>query len=147
LADALITSCTIRTHPNAKVDDRFKFTVPASAKLAQQSVTVRLPIMHHMLQIIPKIAPLERQQRHYRVFVSLNNMTLGRSTPLPLPDDPLPMNPLVFDAQLQPGGNRIQCYVVAALPKGQKLPNGAEVEVERISILIHLLSYSTDETG
>jgi hypothetical protein len=100
-----------------------------------------MPYAHNMIQIIPRIAALERQQRQYRIFVSVNNMPLPRSTPLPIPEDPLPLNSLVFDAQLQPGGNRIQVYIVAALPKGEKLPSGVEGEVERITIIAHLLSH------
>jgi hypothetical protein len=139
IADALITSVTMRTHPSIHTDSRFKYELRAHPKLAQQNVAVVVPAKHKMMQIIPKIAPLEQQFRQFRLFVLFNNMMLHRTTPLPIPDDPLPANALVYDATLQPGVNAIQVHVIAALPKGQKLPNGSECELEKFTILVHLL--------
>ncbi len=138
-ADALLESLVIRTHPHAmKSDERFRHVVQASPKLAQQTIVVQVPPGHHTLQIIPQIAPLEQQRRQYRAFVQWQDKTLPRSVPVPSPEDPLPHNALVFDAPLQPGGNRIAVSIVAALPHGEKLPDGEEAESERFTILAHL---------
>ncbi|KAL1871303.1 hypothetical protein VTK73DRAFT_2135 [Phialemonium thermophilum] len=141
LADALITNLVIRTHPSIHAEKRFKLEVAADAKLAQQSVTVLVPSSQFKLQIIPKLPPLEQQQRQYRLFVILNGTLLGRSAPIPVPGDHLQLtaNTPVFDAVLMPGPNLIELQMVAALPKGQKLSNGAECELEKITVVAHLL--------
>lgn len=77
---------------------------------------------------------MEQQQRQYRLFITVNGSMVGRATPLPIPDDPLPVNAIVFDIPLQPGTTVISVTMIAALPKGQKLPSGAECELERISV-------------
>jgi hypothetical protein len=141
IAEASIGSIMIRTHPSIRVERRFKYEILGHPKLAQQSVTVTLPANHKTLQIVPKLAPLEQQQRQYRLFVLLNNSILPRSTPLPIPDDPLPSNAVVYDGNLQAGTNVIQVHLIAALPKGQTLPNGSECELEKFTILAHLPRY------
>ncbi len=72
----------------------------------------------------------------------MNGHMITRGTPTPAPDDPLPPNALVFEVMLQPGTNMIAITVVAALPKGQKLPSGADCEMEKITINAHLSKYS-----
>ncbi|KAK3354663.1 Bromodomain-containing protein [Neurospora tetraspora] len=135
LADALIHSILIRTHPSIPLERRFRLEVPAHPKLAQQNLTVHLPTNHSRLQLIPRLSPiLEQQQRQYRLFITINGSMVGRATPLPISDDPLPVNAIVFDLPLQPGTTVISVTMIAALPKGQKLPSGAECELERISI-------------
>lgn len=135
LADALIHSILIRTHPSIPLERRFRLEVPAHPKLAQQNLTVHLPTNHSRLQLIPRLSPImEQQQRQYRLFITINGSVVGRATPLPIPDDPLPVNAIVFDLPLQPGTTVISVTMIAALPKGQKLSNGAECELERISI-------------
>lgn len=139
ISDALLPSLLIRTHPSIPMDRRFRLEIPAHPKEAQQNISVHLAGNHSRLQIIPRLAPFEQQGRQYRLFVSVNGQTVGRSTPLPIPDDPLPVNAMVFDAGLQLGTNIIAVTVVAALPKGQKLPNGADSELESMSINVHLM--------
>ncbi|KAK3942759.1 Bromodomain-containing protein [Diplogelasinospora grovesii] len=139
IADALIASVLLRTHPSIHVDRRFRLEIPAHPKLAQQSLTIHIGGAHSRLQLIPRLAALEQQQRQYRLFVTINGQMVGRATPLPIPDDPLPMNAMVFDIPLQPGSNMISVQMIAALPKGQKLPTGADCELERITVMAHLL--------
>jgi hypothetical protein len=92
------------------------------------------------VQIIPRLNPaLELQQRQYRLYIMLNGIALPRATPLPIADDPLPANALVFEAPLNPGVNWIQLIAVAALPKGQRLPNGADCEVEKFTVMARLM--------
>jgi len=142
LADALIASLLVRTHPTIPVEQRqerrFRLELPAHPKLARQNLTFHLNGIHTRLQLIPRLAPLEQQQRQYRLFVTVNGHTVGRATPLPLPDDPIPPNAPVFDLMLHPGTNMITVIIIAALPKGQKLPGGEECEVEKFTLNAHL---------
>ena len=138
-ADSLLPSVLIRTHPSVAMDHRFRLEIPADAKEAHQNLTVHVPGNHGRLQVIPRLAPFEHQGRAYRMFVSINGQTVGRATPLPVPDDPLPQNAIVFDLNLQYTTNIVIITVIAALPKGQKLPNGADCEVERLVLNCQLL--------
>ena len=128
----------IRTHPSIPLERRFRLDIPANPKIAQQNITVHIPGNHHRLQLVPRLAPLEQQQRTYRLFVTINGQTVGRATPLPISDDPLPQNAMVFDLGLTAGTNLVVVTMIAALPRGQKLPNGAECEVEKMTINAHL---------
>ncbi|KAL2257528.1 hypothetical protein VTK26DRAFT_9516 [Humicola hyalothermophila] len=139
LSDALMPSVLLRTHPAVATDRRFRLELPAHPTEAQQNLALHVPGSHSRLQLIPRLAPLEQQGRGYRLWVTLNGQTLGRATPLPIPDDPLPVNALVFDLPLQYTTNIIAITIVASLPRGQKLCNGADVEVERMIINAQLL--------
>ncbi|KAK1755277.1 Bromodomain-containing protein [Echria macrotheca] len=145
LADALIQSVLIRTLYGVPVppERRFRLEILAHPTLAQQNLTVHIPANQYKLQIIPKLAPLEQQQRHHRLFVTMNGHLVSRGTPTPAPDDPLPPNALVFEVGLQPGTSVIVITLVSALPKGEKLPNGSDCELERITINAHLSKFST----
>ena len=131
----------IRGHPTIHTDARFSYEIPADATLAQRTLVVTVPSNQYKLQIIPKLPPLEQQQRQYRLFVVVNGSSLGRSAPIPLPGDTVPLNPnsLVFDASLLPGLNYIELHIIAALPKGQTLSNGADCELEKLILVTHLL--------
>jgi hypothetical protein len=145
LADALIQSVLIRTLYGVPVppERRFRLEILAHPTLAQQNLTVHIPANQYKLQIIPNLAPLDQQQRHHRLFVTMNGHLVSRGTPTPAPDDPLPLNALVFEVGLQPGTSVIAITLVSALPKGQKLPNGSDCELERITINAHLSKLST----
>ncbi|KAK4157748.1 Bromodomain-containing protein [Chaetomidium leptoderma] len=138
-ADSLIPSVLIRTHPSVAMDHRFRLEIPAHPKEAHQNLTLHIPGNHNRLQLIPRLAPFEQQGRQYRVFVAVNGQTVGRATPLPVPDDPLLPDAVVFDANLQYVTNIIAITVIASLPKGQKLPNGADCELEKLVLNIQLL--------
>lgn len=138
ISDALITSILVRTHPTIPLERRFRLEIPAHPRFSQQNITVHLPPGHSRLQLIPRIAYLEQQHRQYRIFVAINNQFVGRATPLPIPDDPLPSNAMVFECSLQPGTNQIAVTMIAALPKGQKLPGGEDCELERVTINAYL---------
>lgn len=132
-------SVLIRTHPTVAMDHRFRLEIPAHPKEAHQNITLHIPGNHSRLQLIPRLAPFEQQGRQYRLFVMVNGQMVGRATPLPVPDDPLPQNAVVFDIGLQLMTNIITLSVIASLPKGQKLPNGADCEVEKLVLNIQLL--------
>ncbi len=121
------------------MDHRLRFEIPADAKEAHQNLALHIPGNQGRLQVIPRLAPFEQQGRAYRMFVSINGQTVGRATPLPVPDDPLPQNAIVFDLNLQYATNIIVITVIAALRKGQKLPNGADCEVEKLTLNTQLL--------
>jgi hypothetical protein len=121
------------------MDQRFRFEIPAHPKEAHQNFAIHIPGQHSRLQLIPRLAPFEQQGRAYRLFVSINGQTMPRATPLPVADDPLPVNALVFDLPLQYATNIISITIIAALPKGERLSNGADCEVERLVINAQLL--------
>lgn len=144
LADALITNLCIRAHPNlGKLEGtRFKLNIPADPVYAQHSSTVHVPNQQYKLQLILRIAPLEQQNRAYRLFVVCNNQVQVRTPPFPIADMndvDVKGNPLVFDANLALGMNEIQVHIVAALPKGEKLPGGEDCEVEVFRVVAQLL--------
>ncbi|KAK0667707.1 hypothetical protein QBC41DRAFT_323289 [Cercophora samala] len=138
IADSLLPSVLVRTHPTVPGDRRFRMEIPADPKLAQNSVTFHLPASHSRLQLIPRLAFFEQQGRQYKLMVQINGQMVGRATPIPVPDDPLPLNAMVFDLGLTLGTNMIVVTVVASLPKGQKLENGASAEVEKLTMNVHL---------
>ncbi|KAL2184402.1 hypothetical protein L209DRAFT_757879 [Thermothelomyces heterothallicus CBS 203.75] len=139
VADALLLSVLIRTHPTLVIDPKFRLEIPAHPKEAHQNLTTHIPATHSRLQLIPRLAPFEQQGRQYRMFVTVNGQTIGRAPPVPADDDPLPPNPIVFDLVLQPVTNIIAVTVIASLPKGQRLPNGADCEVEKLVLNVQLL--------
>ncbi|KAK5663543.1 hypothetical protein OQA88_3974 [Cercophora sp. LCS_1] len=136
LSDALMPNLLIRTLYGVPVppERRFRLEIPAHPKLAQRNFTVHIPAGQHKLQIIPTLAPLDQQQRQHRLFVTINGHMVSRGTPTPAPDDPIPPNALVFEVNLQPGTNLIAITVLAALPRGQKLPSGTDCELEKVTI-------------
>lgn len=121
------------------MDHKFRIELLAHPREAHQSLTMHLPASHHRLQLIPRLAPFEQQGRQYRMFVAVNGHTVGRAVPLPVKDDPLPQNAIVFEASLQASTNIIVVTVIANLPKGQKLMNGADCEVEKLVLNLQLL--------
>ncbi|KAL2135503.1 hypothetical protein VTI74DRAFT_8234 [Chaetomium olivicolor] len=138
-ADSLMPSVLIRTHPTVAMDQRLRFEIPAHPKEAHQNFSIHIPGQHNRLQLIPRLAQFEHQGRAYRLFVNINGQMVGRATPLPVADDPLPPDAIVFDLALQPTTNIITVTVIAALPKGQRLPNGADCEVEKLILNAQLM--------
>ncbi|KAH0444215.1 bromodomain containing protein [Colletotrichum camelliae] len=139
IADALISSLKVQTHPMINLDRRFEVTVKPLEKVSQQSVTVHMPANQLRIQIIPTLpAFLEKEGRQYRLWVIINRHTL---TPVHgVPGQVLSTGERVFEAQLQAGiVNTIEVHVVAALPKGQKLPSGEDFEVEQMTVLANVV--------
>ncbi|GKT91773.1 LOW QUALITY PROTEIN: bromodomain containing protein [Colletotrichum tofieldiae] len=137
-ADALISSLKIHTHPMINMERRFEITLLPLEKEAQQSVTVHMPPNHLRVQIILVVpSSLEKEGRQWRLFVLVNRQIAHQAHPVP--GQVLPFGARVFDAQLQAGAvNTIEVSVAAALPKGQKLPSGADFEVEQMTVLAHV---------
>ncbi|KAK4229721.1 hypothetical protein QBC38DRAFT_358705, partial [Podospora fimiseda] len=138
-ADSLLPTVLLRTHPNIPMERRFRVEIQASPKEAQQNIVLQIPGNHSRLQLIPRLHPqLEQQGRQHKLFVNINGVLVHRATPLPIPDDPLPPNSMVFELGLQLGTNIITVTAVAALPKGQKLSNSADSEVEKLTVYANL---------
>ncbi|KZL87144.1 bromodomain containing protein [Colletotrichum incanum] len=137
-ADALISSLKVHTHPMVNVERRFEITLLPLEKEAQQSVTVHMPPNHLRVQIVLVVpSSLEKEGRQWRLFVLVNRQIAHQAHPVP--GQVLPLGARVFDAQLQAGAvNTIEVSVAAALPKGQKLPSGADFEVEQMTVLAHV---------
>lgn len=55
--------------------------------------------------------------------------------------DPVQAGDLVFDISLHQGVNTIEVWMIAALPKGQAMPNGADAVVEKITVLANVAKY------
>lgn len=135
--DALITNLCIRTPLDSSPERRFVFNVPPHPKLLQPSYTISLGPSQWKLQIIPRMSPaLEEQQRAYKMFVLVNGQLLGRG--IPNPRDPIQHGESLHDAQLHAGTNTIVVQMIAALPKGQTLPNGSDAVLEKITIFANV---------
>ncbi|EFQ25445.1 uncharacterized protein GLRG_00589 [Colletotrichum graminicola M1.001] len=137
-ADALITSLKIQTHPMINAERRFEITLLPLEKEAQQSVTVHMPPGQLRVQIVLVVpSSLEKEGRQWKLFVLVNRQIAHQAHPVP--GQVLPLGARIFEAQLQAGAvNNIEVSVAAALPKGQKLPSGADFEVEQMTVLAHV---------
>lgn len=136
--DAILKNLCIRTPLDNNPDRRFVFNVPAHPKLLQQSFTIVLGPTQWKLQIVPRISSaLEEQQRPYKLFIMINGVVLGRGTPNPR--DPIQPDELLYDASLHQGVNTIKIQMIAALPKGETLPNGSDAVLETITIMANVM--------
>lgn len=138
LSEAILANLCLRTPPDNGAEKPFVFNVPPHAKLLQQSFTVNLAANQWKLQIVPRLSPiLEQQQRPYKLYVVVNGQTLARG--VPTPRDTMQNGELLYDAQLHQGVNTIVLQMIAALPKGQRLPNGSDAVLEKITILANVM--------
>ncbi|KAK2596856.1 hypothetical protein N8I77_012745 [Diaporthe amygdali] len=138
LAEAVLANLCLRTPLDNNAEKRFVFNVPPHPKLLQQSFTVNLAANQWKLQIVPRVSPvLEQQQRPYKLYVVVNGQTLARG--VPTPRDTIQNGELLYDAQLHQGVNTIVLQMIAALPKGQKLPNGSDAVLEKVTILANVV--------
>lgn len=136
--DALITNLSIRTPLDNGPERRFMFNVPPHPKLLQPSYTIGLGPTQWKLHVVPRMCTtLEEQQRAYKLFVMVNGQPLGRG--IPNPRDPIQHGELLYDAQLHAGTNTIVVQMIAALPKGQTLPNGSDAVLEKITIFANVM--------
>ncbi|KAF6829761.1 bromodomain containing protein [Colletotrichum plurivorum] len=138
-ADALISSLKVQTHPMINAERRFEITLTPLEKETQQSVTVHMPANQLRIQIIPTIpAFLEQEGRQWRLWVSINRHIIHPAHAVP--GQMVPPGARAFEAQLLAGNlNHIEVHVAAALPKGQKSPNGEDFEVEQMTVLANVV--------
>ena len=126
------------SHIASQVENRLSLTLPASTTEAQQEVTFHVPMTHFRIQIKPQIASfLEEQQREWKLNVHHDMKPLPPSS-----NSVEKRNEPVFETSLHYGVNRIEVTLVAALPKGEKAPNGLNMELERFVVHLNLLRHS-----
>ncbi|KAI1774763.1 Bromodomain-containing protein [Hypoxylon cercidicola] len=137
-SEALIPKLVITSHPSLQLDSRLSITIPASPTETQQELVFNAPASHFRLQLKPQIAPfLEAQQREWKLNVIHDSVRLyPSSVPFDKRSEP------VFDATLRYGINRLEVSLVAALPKGEKAPNGLNMELEKFVVHFNLLRHS-----
>ncbi|KAK8164438.1 Bromodomain-containing protein [Phyllosticta citrichinensis] len=134
-ADALLPNITINTHPQLNVARPFKFNIPASPKLTEQSVTVSLPGTHTSIQIQPHV-PVALTQRPWRIFVSVNNTRINQVTNLETRGE---KGRPVYESRMQPGVNRIEIEVIAATASVAGKPKSEGVDLEKCIIFVNLM--------
>ncbi|KAL1882150.1 hypothetical protein Daus18300_000635 [Diaporthe australafricana] len=138
LSEAILANLCLRTPLDNSTEKRFVFNVPPHPKLLQQSFTISLAANQWKLQIVPRVSPdLEQQQRPYKLYVVVNGQTLARG--VPTPRETIQNGELLYDAQLHQGVNTIVLQMIAALPKGRKLPNGSDAVLEKITVLANVM--------
>ncbi|EOD51898.1 Bromodomain containing protein [Neofusicoccum parvum] len=160
VADALLPNVAIHSHPALKLQRPFKFNIPASATLTQQSITISLPGTHSSIQVKPYV-PVAQTQRPWRLFVTVNNTRISEVYQPPTqaqqqqpnasgsPEKQQPQPPRekghpLFEARLQPGVNRIDIEVVAGTApmqvRGQPVPKERDaVEMEKCTVFVNLM--------
>ncbi|CAK7234158.1 hypothetical protein SBRCBS47491_008854 [Sporothrix bragantina] len=151
----LLTNLTIRTHPALNTGDRrYEIQLPPHPKLTQRSVTLNIPAGQWRQQLYVSLNPaIQKQQRPFKMFVISNGATLG---PVPTPPPPPPSqssaspppptlevdeHAKLYEVNLHPGVNVVQVQLIVGLGKDQKLPNGAEAELEKITIFANMLKF------
>ncbi|KAI2638543.1 Bromodomain-containing protein [Xylaria nigripes] len=134
---ALMPKLVIITHPTLQVENQLLITIPASATEYQQEIVFNAPSSQFRLQLKPLIAPfLEREHREWKLNVMHDAMRLyPSSVSFDRRGEP------IFDVTLRYGVNRLEVTLVAALPKGEKAPNGLNAEMERIVVHFNLLRH------
>lgn len=128
----------ITSHPNLQLENRLSITIPASPTETQQELVFNAPPSHFRLQLRPFVAPfLEAQHREWKLNVLHDTLRLYPSSgPFEKRNEP------VFDATLRWGPNRLEVSLVAALPKGEKSPNGLNMELEKFVVHFNLLKHT-----
>ncbi len=127
----------ITTHPSAQVENKLVTTFTASVTEYQQEVVVNMPLSHFRLQLKPQVAPfLETEHREWKLNVIHDTTRLfPSSVSFDKRGEP------IFDVTLRYGINRVEVTLVAALPRGEKAPNGLNMEMERFVIHMNLLKH------
>lgn len=109
-----------------------------SPSTSHQSITINLPSTHYYIQVVPVVARHVLTRQH-KLFVTINGQRL-HAVPN-IQGGIIDRENQIFGVRLNPGVNRIEVEVIAALPKSAaKGGNGSdEVELEKFSIYANLL--------
>ncbi|CAN8100916.1 unnamed protein product [Discula destructiva] len=135
--DAVLTNLCIRTPLDNNPEKRFVFNVPPHPELLQQHFTINLGPTQWKLQIVARVsADLYPQMRPYKLFIMVNGKILLHDNPNSR--EPLQAGEVAFDASLHQGVNTISVHMIAALPEGKKMPNGADAVMEKILVLANV---------
>jgi hypothetical protein len=130
LADALLASVTLASHPHLKLPKPLQVTIPPHPTLAQQSRTMTLPSSHYYLQISSTISKALSFGRPYKIFVTVNNMRL---TQRETQQDGF-LRTHVYEASLVQGVNRIEVEVAASRDPGKE-----GLDVEKLTVFANLM--------
>ncbi|KAI0517154.1 Bromodomain-containing protein [Xylaria bambusicola] len=135
--EALMPRLVITTHPSAQVENKLVATLHASMTEYQQDIVINMPVSHFRLQFKPLVASfLETEQREWKLNVMHDTARLfPSSASYERRGEP------VFDVTLRYGINRLEVTLIAALPKGEKAPNGLNMEMERFVLHMNLLRH------
>ncbi|KAI1288923.1 Bromodomain-containing protein [Xylaria venustula] len=136
-AEALVPRLVVTTHPSAQVENKLVTNFPASATEYQQEIVVNIPLNQFRLQFKPQVASfLETEHREWKLNVIHDTTRLfPSSVSFDKRGEP------TFDVTLRYGINRLEVTLVAALPKGEKAPNGLNMEMERFVLHMNLLKH------
>jgi len=155
IADALIYSLLITSHPSLALPNPFTHHLPASPLLSHHLLTLTLPYTHSILQFEPSLNPSlggttsttpshhtngkytspTVERRPYKLFVLVNGQRVQANF---LPGQAR----LQYDVRLGVGMNRVEVECVAlAVGEKQASPGtrGEALEVERIGVFINVL--------
>jgi hypothetical protein len=119
LADALLASVTLASHPHLKLSKPLQVTIPPHPTLAQQSRTMTLPSSHYYLQISSTISKALSFGRPYKIFVTVNNMRLTQRE---------------TQQDGVQGVNRIEVEVAASRDPGKE-----GLDVEKLTVFANLM--------
>ncbi|KAM0329381.1 hypothetical protein ACHAQA_004688 [Verticillium albo-atrum] len=139
-SDALIQNLRVQTHPALNLQPhQIVYDLQPLERESQQSVSMHLPASHLRVQIILTLPSfLQAQQRQYKVWVIANKQVLSQQAPYA--GQVLPPFSSAYEAQLHAGSvNVIEVHVIAALPKGERTPDGPEVELEQFTVLANVM--------
>ncbi|OAA55226.1 bromodomain protein [Niveomyces insectorum RCEF 264] len=143
--EPLFTNLALRTQPAINCGhSRFAIKMPPHPKLTQRSITLNIPHGQWRQHLLVTMTPsIQQQQRPFKMFVIANGATLGQSAPLPnVPaTDPAEIGAKLYEVNLHPGVNVIQVQLIVGPGKDQKLPNGADAELERVTIFANMMKY------
>ncbi|KAI0466603.1 Bromodomain-containing protein [Xylaria cf. heliscus] len=135
--EALMHRLVITSHPSLPVESKLFMAFLASATEYQQEVVVNVPLSHFRLQLKPQVAPfLEPEHREWKLHV-IHDAT--RIYPSSVSFDK--RGEPVFDVTLRYGINRVEVTLLAALPRGERAPNGLNMEMERFVVHLNLLRH------
>lgn len=129
LAEALIPTITIATHPQLKLPKPLQLAIPPHPTLAQQSRTLTLPPSHYFLQISPTVSKALSFGRPYKIFVTVNGIRL---TQRETHQDGF-LRTHMYEASLVQGVNRIEVEVAA-----QREQSKEGLDVEKCTVFANL---------
>ncbi|KAJ8127027.1 hypothetical protein O1611_g6609 [Lasiodiplodia mahajangana] len=126
-AEALMPKLAITTHPSLQLESQFEALFSASATEYHQEIVVNVPLSHFRLQVKPQIASyLEIEHREWKLNLIHDTTRLYPSSASSFDKRGEP----IFDVTLRYGMNRLEVTLIAALPRGEKAPNGLNMEME-----------------
>ncbi|KAF7553747.1 hypothetical protein G7Z17_g3367 [Cylindrodendrum hubeiense] len=133
--DALISSVRVQLHPAVQIQSPTVATVLPHPTEMVQSATVNLPAHLCRVLIIPLLPDLLRN-RQYSLWTVVNKQPLKPSHQQAPGQQP---QERAFETMLHPGVNVVETHLIAAMPRGERIPGGPEVELEVFTIFINVL--------